>query len=63
MIKVIEYDINTGEIFRVITYWDAEEAKTLYPKALLLPLETPVNDIIHIVKNGKVVLKSEYGND
>ncbi|WP_421547942.1 hypothetical protein [Pseudomonas sp. QD4] len=55
MIKVVEYCMQTGEIYRVIDFWDKHIAQRLYPEALIVSSEVLVTDELHIVVGGVVV--------
>ena len=61
MIKVVDYDRETGHILRVITYWDEATALTVYPGCLLVPAETLVDDLTCVVIDGKVMPRPTNG--
>jgi hypothetical protein len=54
-IKIVDYDKTTGQINRVVTYYEAEHAGELYPGCLYLPVETETNDMLFYVKDSSVL--------
>lgn len=58
-VKIVDYDLTTGQILRTITWPDAEDAAKYYPGCLYLHENADTNDVRRYVKDRDVVDRPE----